>query len=312
MTRMRPPRPPRPPRMRVEGWQHRLRFELLGRRLLARSLQALSGAPADLDGAARAELQRRTAVALFEHLQVELKIEGLPNLPRAGRSHLVIALHEGMADGLALSLLGLPLRFVARDEVLGWPTIGPALTRMRHIGVTPEHGASAYRQLLREAAAVRASGEHLGMFPQGTVLGIETEFRAGAFRLAHALSLPILPVVITGTHRIWEHPFAPTLRYRQVVGVRVLPAIGAADVAAAAPEAMRAHCQRLMKQAALAGDLPAPRRFVPVRDGWWDGFSFAIDPAFMPLREALRRRRALRHETLDLEADGLIASLAKQ
>ena len=42
---------------------------------------------------------------------------------------------------------------------------------------------------------------------------------SGAFALARHLGAPLLPVVLTGGHRVWEHPFAPTLRYGQPIAV---------------------------------------------------------------------------------------------
>ena len=37
--------------------------------------------------------------------------------------------------------------------------------------------------------------------------------------------------------------------------------------------------------------MAAPRRFVPSRDGYWDGFAFEIDRAFPDLYEDIERHR---------------------
>ena len=63
------------------------------------------------------------------------------------------------------------------------------------------------------------------MFPQGSILGIEIDFKAGPFALAHALGWPILPIALTGGHRVWEHPFTPRLRYGQRMSLHILPPI---------------------------------------------------------------------------------------
>ncbi len=99
--------------------------------------------------------------------------------------------------------------------------------------------------------------------------------------------------MLTGTHRVWEHPFSPTLRYGEPVGLHVLPPVPASEVAEAAPDVLRVRLRRLMKARALAGDLPAPRRYLPDRDGFWDGYRFDIDPDFPLLRERVESRRAL-------------------
>ena len=50
---------------------------------------------------------------------------------------------------------------------------------------------------------------------------------------------------------------------------------------------------RRLKQAALSGTVAPPRRFVPARDGYRDGYAYTIDPAFPSLAAAVARRRAL-------------------
>jgi len=254
-------------------------------------MRALATAPPALSPGERARLQRRHGRRLLSHLRVRLTTEGLDNLPQ--RPHVIVALHEGVADPMILTQLPLAMRFVAREEIFGWPWIGPAIRHMRHIAVDPERGAASYRSMLTAAAAASSAGEHVVMFPQGTVLGIETAFQPGAFRLARALEAPILPVVLTGSHRIWEHPFSPTLRYGEVVAMVVLPPVPAAEVRACGPENVRSDLQRRMKSIALAPSLPAPRRYVPGRDGFWDGYAFEIDPEFPQVLDAVQGHRGI-------------------
>lgn len=197
--------------------------------------------------------------------------------------YVVAPLHEGFADALALLQLPLRLRFVVRDELLGWPLLGPYLCDTGQIVVRPEAVAVAYRVLLRAAPAVVAAGESLVLFPQGSILGIEIDIRRGPVALARALDLPILPIVLTGSHRVWEHPYSPRLRRRQRISLRVLPPIPAAAVRTVDPEALRQRLQRQLKDAALDGRMASPRRFVPARDGYWPGYAYEIDPAFPAL-----------------------------
>jgi 1-acyl-sn-glycerol-3-phosphate acyltransferase len=131
----------------------------------------------------------------------------------------------------------------------------------------------------------------------GSVLGLETDFQRGAFALARHLGAPLLPVVLTGGHRVWEHPVGPALRNGQVVGVRVLPPASSSAVQAASPDAPRTRLQREMKREALLGGLPPPRRYVPEGDGFWDSHHFGIDPAFPERRARVETRRLLRGDT---------------
>ncbi len=278
-------------RFAPERWWERILFAAIGWRQFVSSMQTLSQAPSGLDATARAALQRRLGCALLDHLRVRLQIEGLRHLPHT--QHLIVALHEGIADALCLTQLPLRMRFVAREEIFTWPRIGPALKRMQHIAIDPEQGAASYRRLLRDAWSALGAGEHVVLFPQGTLLGIETAFQPGAFRLARKLRVPILPVVLTGAHRIWEHPFSPRLRYGQRAAISVLPPVSAREIATRSPDRLRLELQQRMKSVALSGRLPLPRRYLPARDGYWDGFAFEIDAEFPDTYHAVESHRRM-------------------
>lgn len=237
------------------------------------------------------QLLRWWARGLRQHLRIRLEIAGLDLIDRRER-YVVAPLHEGFADAIALLHLPLPLRFAARDELFAWRHFGAVLRDTQQLLVYPEAGAVSYRQLHRQAPAVFAAGESLVLFPQGSILGIETDFRAGPFALAAAFGRPLLPVVLTGSHRVWEHPYTPRLRYGQRVSMVVLPPVSAAEVARLGVREARAEVQRRLKARALAGDLAPPRRYQPARDGYWDGYAFEIDPAFGELHAELARHRA--------------------
>jgi 1-acyl-sn-glycerol-3-phosphate acyltransferase len=238
---------------------------------------------------------RRWARALAWHLQLELEIGGLEHI-QPGTAYIVTPLHEGLADAIALLHLPLDLRFVARDELFEWPFFGGLLRDTEQVCISPERGPQGYLHLRRQAPAVLASGESLVVFPQGSILGIETDFKAGPFALALALDRPNLPVALTGSHRVWEHPYSPRLRYGQRVSLQVLPPIDPAAYRAGGVERLRIEVQRLLKAQALGGTMAPPRRFVPSRDGYWDGFAYEVDPSFAALHEEVERHRALVNE----------------
>jgi len=216
---------------------------------------------------------------------MRLSIRGLHHIDRR-RTYVVAPLHEGFADIIALLHLGLPLRFAARDELAQWPSLGAALASGGHVMIDPERPRAAYRTLRRSAPLIRDAGESLAVFPQGSLLGIETAFTVGAFAIAAATAQPILPVVITGTHRVWEHPFSPVVRFGQPVQIEVLapirPPFSNSDIRA---------LEQAMKAIALSNPV-APRRYVPARDGFWDGYRFAIDPRFGDVHDAVVHHRA--------------------
>ncbi|PLS81310.1 MAG: 1-acyl-sn-glycerol-3-phosphate acyltransferase [Chloroflexi bacterium] len=235
-------------------------------------------------------VERWWARGLRRHLEIKLEIAGLEHI-RAGERYVITPLHEGFADVIALLHLPLNLRFVARDELFDWRVLGPYLRDTDQICVSPENGARSYRHLLRAAQGVVAQGDSIIIFPQGAILGIETDFHLGAFSLARALGRPILPIVLTGSHRVWEHPYTSRLRYGQRLSMRILPPIKAVPQHSAELEQLRQRLRRQLKTAALSGTMAAPRRFIPERDGYWDGYAYRIDPDFPELAANIAMHR---------------------
>ncbi|RZV43834.1 MAG: 1-acyl-sn-glycerol-3-phosphate acyltransferase [Acidimicrobiia bacterium] len=231
------------------------------------------------------DLERRWAGRVSEFLGIEWDVAGLEHVVR-DRRLIVLPLHEGFADGLAVLRLGMDARFVARDELFEWPTLGRYLKATDQVLIDPSAGPAAYRHLLRAGARVLEQNEALVVFPQGSILGVEAAFSRGAFHLAERLDARVLPVVITGSHRVWEYPYSPLVRFGQRVSVRVLPAVppGEAVERATALEAE-------MKQVALSDTMAPARRFRPEVDGYWDDYRYAIDPAFPELAARVAAHR---------------------
>lgn len=222
-----------------------------------------------------ADAERGWAHRVVSMLDVRVAVSGLEHI-EPGERYVVAPLHEGFLDVPVLLGLPLDMTFAVRSQLAEWALLGPYLRRSQHVLIDPEAPVQAYRRLLEAAPGVFAAGRSLVVFPQGSVLGIETVFQSGAFRLAQRHDRPLLPVVITGTHRVWEHPFTPRLRFGCDVRLEVLPPVLGEDAVA-----RMGSLQREMKAMAMAG-APAPRRYVPERDGLWEGYRFDIDPDFDP------------------------------
>lgn len=244
-------------------------LELLGPRLRGVIAAAASG-----DRSRLHQAERDWAENAIRALDIRVDVVGLDRVdPR--RQYVVAPLHEGFADVLALLRLPLDLNWVIRDELLELPYFGQYLDAAGHIAVVPESPRSAIRRIWRGARETFSRGESLVVFPQGTVLGLEAVFHAGAFHLAERFDTALLPVVLTGSHRVWEYPFAATLRRGQHIRLEVLDPIAPTE----AVGGIRA-IEREMKRRALATTTAPARRYEPKRDGLWPGYRFEIDPDF--------------------------------
>ena len=214
--------------------------------LLTTGITDLAAAAKSGDTSRCRAAERAWAAAAVDALEVSIAVTGTDRVDPKSR-YLVVSLHEGFADVLALQTLPLELTWVIRDELLEMPYFGEYLRLAGHIPVEPEQPRSALRRLLRAAPAAFERGGSLVVFPQGSVLGIETAFQSGAFRLAERWGVPVLPVVLSGAHKVWEYPFSPTVRLGQRIQMEVLDPIPPESAVAA----MR-PLERTMKERALA------------------------------------------------------------
>ncbi len=231
-------------------------------------------------------LERQWARRAAAAIGLTVEIVGLDLIDRNER-YVVAPLHEGLADIIALERLPLDLVYTARDELHDWRFLGSYLRASRQ-PMVPTHGTrSAHRALLRSMERVLAGSESVVVFPQGSILGVEVAFQAGAFRLAARTSRPLLPVVLTGSHEVWKHPYSPALHFDRTIRLEVLPPVAGREAMAS----MR-RVERTMKRRALAAE-PGPRRFDPDRDGWWDGYPYEIDEDFPELREMVHEHRCV-------------------
>lgn len=136
-------------------------------------------------------------------LGVRLRVSGLEHLP-AGSS-IVVANHASYLDGLVLTA-ALPRRytFVVQDGAAGWPLVGLTIRRMGVIFVNraeARSGARTTRLLMRRLQ----QGDSLTIFAEGTFKpepGL-LPFKQGAFLMAARTGVPVVPVGIRGSRRLY-------------------------------------------------------------------------------------------------------------
>jgi 1-acyl-sn-glycerol-3-phosphate acyltransferase len=206
------------------------------------------------------------AKGLFRYLGLKFDISGQENVPIVGGG--VVAMnHTGYLDfalaGFAFQPQKRLVRFMAKKEVFDHKVSGPLMRGMKHIPVDREAGAGSYQ------AAVDAlrSGELVGVFPEATISqSFELkEFKSGAARMASEAGVPLIPVVLWGSQRVWTKGRKRTktrgTSIRIVVGEPFMPE---GDPTAATTE-LKKRMQVLLEQAR------STYRGAP-RDGddrWW-------------------------------------------
>lgn len=121
-----------------------------------------------------------------------------------GKSYIIVSNHQSHADILALARV-LPLRclWTVKKELLKVPFFGWGL---RAIGAISLDRANFLQSVeaLKKAAAALNRGWSLLVYPEGTRSpdGNLLPFKKGAFVIAVATGLPILPVTVNGSSKI--------------------------------------------------------------------------------------------------------------
>ncbi len=144
------------------------------------------------------------ARTLFALEGLKFTVTGSANIPREGGG-VVVMNHLSYLDfayaGLVARPQGRVIRFMCKDTIFEHPVAGPLMRGMKHIPVDRDSGGASFRAAL---SALKA-GELVGVFPEATISrSFELkEFKSGAIRMAQAARVPILPVVLWGSQRVW-------------------------------------------------------------------------------------------------------------
>lgn len=116
------------------------------------------------------------------------------------RSYVICSNHASVFDVLALvRALPVPVRFVAKRELVKWPVIGWSLRPAGQIIVDRQHRGQAL-QSMQEATRHKMHGQVI-FFVEGTRTrnGELQPFKRGAFHFALANQMPALPVAVVGS-----------------------------------------------------------------------------------------------------------------
>ncbi|MBB5935410.1 lysophospholipid acyltransferase family protein [Streptomyces zagrosensis] len=209
------------------------------------------------------------ARTMFKALDLRFDIQGTENIPRRGGAVLV-SNHIGYLDFVFAGLTTRPakrlVRFMAKESVFRHKVSGPLMRAMKHIPVDRKQGIDAYRHAVQSLR----SGEIIGVFPEATISESFTlkGFKSGAARMAQEASVPLLPIALWGTQRLWTKGHKRDLgRHHFPITVRVGEPMDAdpSEPADSITERLRARVQELLE---------AAQRAYPVRpkgpdDTWW-------------------------------------------
>lgn len=143
----------------------------------------------------------------------ELEIQGQENVDRE-QSYVVVSNHLSTLDIMACFLaVRLPIRYLAKKELFRVPILAQGMRAVGIIEVDRSARSAVHAQVNKQAADLIAKGRSLIIYPEGTRPrdGVMKPFKKGAFTMAIASGLPLLPVSIHGTHEAMP-PGTPWVR----------------------------------------------------------------------------------------------------
>ena len=172
------------------------------------------------------------ARTMFRVLDNRIRVEGAEHIPRTGGA-VIACNHVSYLDFIFCGLGARPAkrltRFMAKQEIFDNKIAGPLMRGMHHIPVDRAAGIASYREALEKLK----DGEVVGVFPEATISRSFTvkEIKSGAVRMAAAAGVPVVPMALWGTQRLWTKGRPKDLTRRHVpisilIGEPMRPAKG--------------------------------------------------------------------------------------
>lgn len=202
----------------------------------------------------------------FRLLGQRFDLTGTEHVPRKGGVLLAVN-HVGYLDfiygGLAANPSGRKVRFMAKREIFQNAVGGPVMRSMHHIEVDRGEGLASFRT----AVDYLKRGEAVGIFPEATISrSFEIkDIKTGAVRIAAEADVPLVPVILWGTQRIFTKDHDRDFSRGKTIAIRVgepMRPAGADPVAETAE--LRARMSTMLEETIAA--YPADEQ---LPGSWW-------------------------------------------
>ncbi|KAG6497057.1 hypothetical protein ZIOFF_044943 [Zingiber officinale] len=118
---------------------------------------------------------------------------------------------------------------IAKKEIIWYPLLGQLYVLANHLRIDRSNPTAAIESLKEAARAVMDNNLSLIIFPEGTRsrFGRLLPFKKGFIRIALQTRLPIVPMILIGTHSAWRKG---SLRVRPTpITVKYLPPMATSD-----------------------------------------------------------------------------------
>ena len=143
---------------------------------------------------------------IMEQFGCDLHIQGEENIPDEGPV-VIMANHQGYADIPVLMAVFRKFQFgfIAKEYLAKLPMYGPWIPRIRGVYIENDNPRAALKAINTGIEYI-GEGFSMAICPEGTRSkgGPVAPFMKGAMKLATKPGVPIIPVSINGTYRMFE------------------------------------------------------------------------------------------------------------
>lgn len=247
------------------------------------------------------------AVNYLRFQGLDMTVEGAEKIPTTGGA-IIVSNHTGyfdfVYDGIPAFLNGKRLvRFMSKQEIFDNKIAGPLMRLMKHIPVDRFAGRGAYEEAVRRLK----DGALVGLFPEATISrSFELKsFKTGAVRMANEAGVPVIPIVMFGSQRVWTKGHKKHLgRVKVPVWLRVCDPVIPTDDVAGTNDRLHAEMEKQLDQ--LKADYLA--RYGTEPGAYWlpaklGGSAPTLEEANEIDAQVLEERRAKREARKAAEAE---------
>lgn len=151
------------------------------------------------------KLSQKLSQNMLKAANATVEVRGIENLPKKGPV-LYVANHKSIFDIVVLvSLINDPCIFIAKKEVAKMPIVGKWFKALGGIYIDREDMRQSLEAIIAGINELRG-GQSVVIFPEGTRTHAKEmkDFKEGSFKLATKTKVPIVPIALQDTYKIFE------------------------------------------------------------------------------------------------------------
>ncbi|MDF2594379.1 MAG: 1-acyl-sn-glycerol-3-phosphate acyltransferase [Clostridia bacterium] len=150
-------------------------------------------------------LAQKLARSMLKAGNVTVEVQGMENLPKKGPV-LYVANHKSIFDIVVLvSLINDPCIYIGKKEVAKMPIVGKWFDALGCIYIDREDIRQSLTAIISGINELK-DGQSVVIFPEGTRTSSKEikDFKEGSFKLATKTKVPIVPIALQDTYKIFE------------------------------------------------------------------------------------------------------------